>query len=129
MDQVKFFRGCLPHILLGPLLNTLTHLIKWWTSCAFIVIFNDKFPSFFNRAYKLGPLKVRTFMYIVFSLKLMPFFNGANVTKMLWNIIDIFLGKPLTLNRSFIYLDIRIVWKILRQNARQYFTHHSKMFF
>ena len=26
MDQVKFFEGCLPQILLGPFLNILTHL-------------------------------------------------------------------------------------------------------
>ena len=26
ISQVKFFIGCLPHILLGPLLNTLTHI-------------------------------------------------------------------------------------------------------
>ena len=26
MDQVKFFKGCLPQILLGPFLNTLSHL-------------------------------------------------------------------------------------------------------
>ena len=26
MDQVQFFKGCLPQILLGPFLNTLTHL-------------------------------------------------------------------------------------------------------
>ena len=26
ISQVKFFTGCLPHILLGPLLNTLTHI-------------------------------------------------------------------------------------------------------
>ena len=26
MYQVKIFKGCLPQILLGPLLNTLTHL-------------------------------------------------------------------------------------------------------
>ena len=26
MDQVKFFKGCLPQILLGPFLNALTHL-------------------------------------------------------------------------------------------------------
>ena len=25
MDQVKFFKGCLPQILLGPFLNTLSH--------------------------------------------------------------------------------------------------------
>ena len=35
----KFFKGCLPHILLGPFLNTLTHICyvmprtSWW--CAF----------------------------------------------------------------------------------------------
>ena len=27
MDQVKFYKGCLPHILLGPVLNPLTHLL------------------------------------------------------------------------------------------------------
>ena len=26
MDQVKFFKGCLPQILLGPFLNTLSHM-------------------------------------------------------------------------------------------------------
>ena len=26
-DQVKFFKGCVPQILLGPFLNTLTHMI------------------------------------------------------------------------------------------------------
>ena len=27
MDQVKFFKSCLPQILLGPFLNTLTHML------------------------------------------------------------------------------------------------------
>ena len=26
MDQAKFFKGCLPQILLDPFLNTLTHV-------------------------------------------------------------------------------------------------------
>ena len=26
MDQVKFFKGCLSQVLLGPFLNTLTHV-------------------------------------------------------------------------------------------------------
>ena len=26
VDEVKFFKGCLPQILLGPFLNTLSHL-------------------------------------------------------------------------------------------------------
>ena len=26
MDQVKFFKGCLPQVLLGPFLNTLSHI-------------------------------------------------------------------------------------------------------
>ena len=26
MDQVKFFKDCLPHIFLGPFLNTFTHI-------------------------------------------------------------------------------------------------------
>ena len=26
VNQVKFFKGCLPQILLGPFLNTLTHM-------------------------------------------------------------------------------------------------------
>ena len=33
------------------------------------------------------------------------------------------------MNRGFIYLDIRIVPQILRQNTRRYFSHHNKMFF
>ena len=35
MDQVKFFKGCLSQVLLGPFLNTLSHMIKkfeWFTS-------------------------------------------------------------------------------------------------
>ena len=28
MDQVKIFKGYLPQILLGPLLNTLTHIFN-----------------------------------------------------------------------------------------------------
>ena len=30
MDQVKFFKGCLPQILRGPFLNNLTHLLLFW---------------------------------------------------------------------------------------------------
>ena len=33
MDQVEFFKGCLPQILLGPLLNTLCHIIE--ENCCF----------------------------------------------------------------------------------------------
>ena len=33
------------------------------------------------------------------------------------------------LNRCLIYLDIRIALQMLRQNAKCYFSHHSKMFF
>ena len=28
MDQVKFFKGCLPQVLLGPFLNTLSHMSR-----------------------------------------------------------------------------------------------------
>ena len=28
MDQVKFFKGCFPQILLGPFLNTLSHFMS-----------------------------------------------------------------------------------------------------
>ena len=28
MDQVKFFKGCLPQILLGPILNTLPQIFS-----------------------------------------------------------------------------------------------------
>ena len=28
MNQVKFFKGCLPQISLGPILNTLSHVNK-----------------------------------------------------------------------------------------------------
>ena len=34
------------------------------------------------------------------------------------------------MNRGFIYLDIRIVAQILKQNAKRYFiSHYRKMFF
>ena len=29
MDQVRFFKDCLPHILLGPFLNALTQITLW----------------------------------------------------------------------------------------------------
>ena len=29
MDQTTFFKGCLPQILLGPFLNTLSHISPW----------------------------------------------------------------------------------------------------
>ena len=28
-DQVKIFKGCLPQILIGPLLNTLSQMFDW----------------------------------------------------------------------------------------------------
>ena len=37
MDQVKFFKGCLPQILLGPFLNTLTHYIASDPSCCTVI--------------------------------------------------------------------------------------------
>ena len=30
MDQVKFFKVCLPQILLGPFLNTFPHFMIMW---------------------------------------------------------------------------------------------------
>ena len=46
MYQVKFFKGCLPQILLGPLLNTLSHIENYvsnsfpeWSK------FNTEFPE------------------------------------------------------------------------------------
>ena len=41
MDQVKFFKGCLPQILLGPFLNTLSHIrvvfiILWHQTLMFL---------------------------------------------------------------------------------------------
>ena len=56
----------------------------------FIVFFDNKFPSFWHRVYWLYPLKGTIFIYVVFSLKFMPFFNETIVTKKLRNIIDIF---------------------------------------
>ena len=29
MNQMNFFKGCLPQILLGPFLNALSHLFQW----------------------------------------------------------------------------------------------------
>ena len=58
----------------------------------------------------------------------MLFFNGTVVTKKLQNVIDTFIGK-LKMNRGFIHLDSLILPQIMRQNARRYFSHHSKMYF
>ena len=30
MDQKNFFKGCLPQILFGPFLNTLSHMTILW---------------------------------------------------------------------------------------------------
>ena len=43
MDEVKFFKGCLPQILLGSFLNTLSHIIclirDWFNGkCLFLQI-------------------------------------------------------------------------------------------
>ena len=57
------------------------------------------------------------------------FFNGTIVTKKLRNIIDTFFKKRQKMNRGFIHMDTLIVPQILRQYARRYLNHHSKMFF
>ena len=43
MTQMKFFKGCLPQILLGPHLNILTHIIG--------IVFISTFQGF-NKYYK-----------------------------------------------------------------------------
>ena len=54
MTQVKFFKGCLPQILLGPHLNILTHIIG--------IIFISTFQGF-NKIIKDGKiLDVNFFM-------------------------------------------------------------------
>ena len=63
------------------------------------------------------------------SHKFMPLFNGSIVTKKLGNIIDLFFRKLQEINRVVIHLNTSIVPQILRQNARRYFSDHSKMFF
>ena len=44
MDQVKFFKGCLPQILLGPFLNILSHIKLLFTSLRFSLLVNRKPP-------------------------------------------------------------------------------------
>ena len=51
MDQVKFFKGCLPQILLGPFLNTLSHLFLNHLFFGFWLELNNIDPLF-NEANK-----------------------------------------------------------------------------
>ena len=44
MDQVKFFKGCLPQILLGPFLNILSHIKLLFTRLRFSLLVNRKPP-------------------------------------------------------------------------------------
>ena len=39
VDQVKIFKGCLPQILLGPLLNTWTHIGSFRQTLLFITLY------------------------------------------------------------------------------------------
>ena len=49
MDRVKFFNGCLPHISLGPFLNTLSHLSNGESVKEAKVITKKKFlPKLFS---------------------------------------------------------------------------------
>ena len=40
-EQVKFFKGCLPHILLGPFFNTLSHLSVAQSLISFMNNYSD----------------------------------------------------------------------------------------
>ena len=44
MDQVKFFKGCLPQILLGPFLNTLSQMLILLLLLAFPLPIADFYP-------------------------------------------------------------------------------------
>ena len=52
MDQVKFFKGCLLQILLGPFLNTLSH-IEYLFSEHLFWSYESKIDLQFQRAYFL----------------------------------------------------------------------------
>ena len=73
MDQVKFFKACLPQILLGPFLNTLSHISCYETLEGYLVI-----------GFHLPSLKILTALkmskYRVFSGPYFPVF-GLNPGK------------------------------------------------
>ena len=53
IDQVKFFKGCLPHIVFGPFLNTLSHLafvVHSWS--LFFSVSRQKSNTGFNKSIK-----------------------------------------------------------------------------
>ena len=52
MDQVKFFKGCLLQILLGPFLNTLSHIEHLFSEHLFWS-YESKIDLQFQRAYFL----------------------------------------------------------------------------
>ena len=47
MDQVKFFKGCLPQILLCPILNTLSHMLRH----TFFIISSQKHHHHIKTSY------------------------------------------------------------------------------
>ena len=52
IDQVKFFKGCLPYIVFGPL-NTLSHLAFVVHSCSlFFSVSRQKSNTGFNKSIK-----------------------------------------------------------------------------
>ena len=73
MDQVKFFKGCLPQILFGPFLNTLSHL--FWsssflikTSISLMIIFQMIVFNLLNFAFP-NILSLKIFDWSILSQK------------------------------------------------------------
>ena len=84
MDQVTFFKGCLPQILLGPFLNTLSHLLLEGTLRISCICWTFEFRSQVHR-----PLRQITVLLLVVFHFLMweNLFDRVSLEMLRWSLV------------------------------------------
>ena len=55
LEGFKFFKGCLPQILLGPFLNNLSHVTLAWHGLIFLEFLLVFIATWFLRGYQVPP--------------------------------------------------------------------------